>query len=292
MAKDMAKKKKDFSDTIQKTMGTNIPDPEKIGDQPGRPRGEMAGTRITGARDIPVEKIKPDPNQPRKEFDQEALAELAASIKRHGVMQAISVEYVEKEDYFQIISGERRYRASIMAELTSMPCIIHKVADRDRLARQIVENIQREDLSPIEKARGLLELKAQLGAETTWAQVEEQTGLSERRRKQFIALLNLPEDMQIEIVSLGSKPARNQITEKHARALLYLRNHPDKQLSLFEQIKDGTETISGDDAMRIAKGLISIGDPDRQRLVIIYSTTEDLRDQLRTKLAEIEAEKN
>ncbi|TDI85671.1 MAG: ParB/RepB/Spo0J family partition protein, partial [Caldithrix sp.] len=86
-------------------------------------RGQYEGTtRLKGARKIPLNKIKPDPNQPRTTFDEESLSELANSIKQHGVLEPITVEYIQTEGYFKIISGERRYRASQLSELTQMPC--------------------------------------------------------------------------------------------------------------------------------------------------------------------------
>ncbi len=142
----------------------------------GSKRSEYEGTtRLKGARKIPLNKIKPDPNQPRTTFDKESLTELANSIKQHGVLEPITVEYVQTEDYFKIISGERRYRASQLAELTHLPCIVRMTNDGERLAIQLVENIQREDLSPVDKARGLLELKAKLGKNTQWKEIEALT---------------------------------------------------------------------------------------------------------------------
>jgi ParB family chromosome partitioning protein len=146
-------------------------------------KAEYEGTsRLKEARNIPIDKIRPDPNQPRTTFDAGALAELAGSIRENGILQPITVEYVAEEDYFKIITGERRFRAAQQAGLTHIPCIVRTVEPQKRLVHQLIENIQREDLSPIDKARGLLELKAALGKNAQWKVVEKITGISERRR--------------------------------------------------------------------------------------------------------------
>jgi ParB family chromosome partitioning protein len=177
-------------------------EPSAIPDEPIPARG---GTRrIKSAKWIPIEKIQPDPAQPRRDFNDASLAELAQSIGEYGVRQPIVVEHVEEGESFQIVSGERRYRASKSVGLVEMPCIIQEQATQVlRFAQQLVENIHREDLSPIDKARALLEYKAILGDGNPWSEVEQKVGISETRRKQFTALLNLPEAMQKEIVATG-----------------------------------------------------------------------------------------
>jgi len=255
----------------------------------GSKRSEYEGTtRLKGARNIPLNKIKPDSNQPRTTFNEESLIELANSIKQHGVLEPITVEYVQTEDYFKIISGERRYRASQLAELTHMPCIVRTTNDNERLAIQLVENIQREDLSPVDKARGLLELKAKLGKKTQWKEIDAMTGISERRRQQFLALLNLPEQIQSDIVALKSKSSKNLITEGHARALLKLKDEA-KQFKLFRQIKESKNPISSQKAMQIAHKMLNGGIASRQKKFVINYTTEDeLLSKLKKKIKELE----
>jgi ParB family transcriptional regulator, chromosome partitioning protein len=247
-------KKDKFKTSIQSTV-TAPPVPDIIPESRGVDQERQDGTRrIKNARLIDIEKIKPDPDQPRKTFSQESLTELSNSIREHGILQPITVEYIADEDYYKIISGERRYHASKLAELKTMPCMVYDdVTTKDRYAKQLIENIQREDFSPIDKARALLEYKDMLGPEAIWADVEKLVGLSERRRKQFVALLRLPEQIQKEIVIIGRRPAKNSITEKHARALLLLNSYPEKQIELFELIKNGDEPITGDDAINKAK---------------------------------------
>jgi len=144
----------------------------------------QTGTRrIKNAKWIPIDKICPDPEQPRKSFPEETLHELAQSIKEHGIRQPIVVEYVENDDCFQIVHGERRYRAAKLAVVQELPCIVqNKTARLHCFALQLVENIQREDLSPIDKARALLEYKEEFGDNSTWVDVEKTVGISQTRR--------------------------------------------------------------------------------------------------------------
>lgn len=250
----------------------------------------MEGTRrMKNARLISIDKIKPDPNQPRKTFNEEGLTELADSIKQHGVLQPITVEHIEDEDYYKIISGERRYHASLKAEQETIPCIIFDGVDsKDRYAKQLIENIQREDFTPVEKARALLEYKDMLGPETVWEDVEKMVGISKSRRIQFLRLLNLPEQIQKEIVAIGSRPSKNMITEKHARALLALNDFPEQQLNLFDLIKNDELPITGEEAISKAKEFK--GGEILKVLRITYKTETELIEILRAKLAELEAE--
>ena len=252
-------------------------------------RDRVEGTRrIRNAKLIKIDKIKPDKEQPRKVFDAEKLQELASSIEQHGILQPITVEYVEDEKggYYKIISGERRYQASKMADLKEIPCIIYdNISIQDRYARQIIENLQREDLSPIEKAVSLLDYKNRLGQDAVWADVERLVGLSKQRRKQYIALLDLPEHIQQEIVATGGKPAKNQITEKHARALLLLNHLPEKQIELFEMIKAANESLTGDDA--ITKAREFKGKKESHRFSTTYLTEEELLAKLEQKVEEL-----
>jgi len=254
-------------------------------------RGEFEGTkRLKSAKLIAIDKIKPDPNQPRKTFDQEKLQELANSIKEHGVLQPITVEFVQGgvDGFYKIISGERRYQAALTVGLVELPCIVQSnVSSQKRYAQQLIENIQREDLSPIEKATAILEYKEKLGADATWADVERTVGISEMRRKQFIALLNLPETIQKEIVATGRKPAKNQITEKHARALLLLNSFPEKQLELFKLIRTSPEPITGDAAISKAKEIK--GKKTVHHFGLTYKDEHDLLQKLQEKVKELKA---
>ncbi len=241
--------------------------------------------RVRNARWIPLERIQPDPEQPRKRFTPESLDELAQSIRQYGILQPLNVD-PEGEGYYKIISGERRYHAAKLAGLDEVPCLIRDgLTDENRYAQQLVENIQREDLSPVEKAVALLEYKKRLGEESVWADVEQQVGLSTRRRQQYLALLNLPEPIQAEIVSASQQSDGNPITEKHARALLLLNQHPQRQQKLLDTIKTADKPITGDDALKMARE--QKGGPKLHKLTISYRDEQDLLEQLEQKLNEL-----
>ena len=111
------------------------------------------------ARIIDISKIQPDPDQPRKTFDRESLQSLAESISElDGIIDPITVEYVEKNDCYRILSGERRYRAAKMAGLIELPCIVKEVDDHNRFLMQFIANLQREDIQPLEEAAGIRQL--------------------------------------------------------------------------------------------------------------------------------------
>ena len=128
----------------------------------------------------------------------------------------------------------------------------------------------------------MLELKERLGKGRIWADVESMLGISETRRKQFVALLNLPEDIQREIVALGRRPAKSSVTEKHARALLMLNRFPEKQLELFDSIKNSRDPIAGDAAIEKAKEIK--GQVPLHVFRIVYRTEEELIEKLETEL--------
>ena len=123
-------------------------------------KGERADTSpYRSARMIDIKRIQPDPNQPRKTFNQVTLESLAESIKElGGIIDPLTVEYVENDDCFRIISGERRYRAAIITGLDKLPCIIKKVDNKKRFLLQFIANIQREDISSLEEAAGIRHL--------------------------------------------------------------------------------------------------------------------------------------
>jgi len=287
----MAEKRKKFaSAAVEAVQSLTAPEPiAPESDLMVERSGYHVGSRLGNARLIPLEKIKPDPNQPREKFDPERLADLAASIKEHGVKQPISVQYLDEDDCFIINWGERRYRAAIQAGLKEIPCVIETVEPEKRLALQLMENIQREDLSPIEKAKGLLEYKFSLGKRTKWIDIEKTIGINERRRQQLLKLLDLPEDIQQKIIKLSKKKdAKLQFTERHARALLLFEDE-EKQRELFEKIIDSDCPITSDEAMRLAKRMLA--KPTFQKFTFKYTDNDDLIRQLKAKLKELEAEK-
>lgn len=240
---------------------------------------------------VPLAKIQPDPSQPRKSIVKETIEGLAQSIKEHGMLQPITVEYLAEKDIYLVRLGQRRYEASKLLKLEEIPCIIaDDTTDNTRFEQQLIENIQREDFSPLDKARGMIELKKRLG-DVAWSAVESKMGISESRRKQFIRLLDLPDFIQNEIVTVGTKTAVNAITEKHARALRLLAKNPDLQKKLFDQIKDARNSISGDMAMRIANNwLLNKIQAKTVIFSVEYKSKSDLLDKLKKAIQELEQE--
>lgn len=161
---------------------------------------------------IPITKVRPNPNQPRRDFDERAMLELAQSIEREGIIQPIVVRRVA-EGEFQIIAGERRWRAAALAGLTEVPVIVREADDQKVLELAIVENIQREDLNPIELATAFERMAKELAL--SHEEIGQKTGKDRATVTNAIRLLQLPKQVQ-DLVSSGV------LMQGHARALLKL----------------------------------------------------------------------
>lgn len=188
---------------------------------------------------VEVDKIKPNPFQPRREFDEDALRALADSIKQYGVLQALVVtrKEIEKEDglavEYELIAGERRLRASKLAGLSQVPVLIRtgdeegKKEDLMKLELAIIENVQREDLNPVEKARAFKKLSDEFGFKHH--QIAQKIGKSRVYVTNTMRVLDLPEDMLAAL-------SEGRITEGHTRPLLMLVDRPEEQKVLFQDI--------------------------------------------------------
>ena len=175
--------------------------------------------------EIELSKITPNPDQPRKDFDEETLEELTASIKALGLVQPITLRETSPDAY-QIISGERRYHASLKAGLTTVPAYIRKASDENVMEMALIENIQREDLNPIEIAlafQTLIELH-----ELTQEKLSERISKKRATIANYLRLLNLPAEIQIGLKN-------KKIDMGHAKLLLSL-DDPSTQLKIYEQI--------------------------------------------------------
>lgn len=177
--------------------------------------------------DIPLESISPNPDQPRRSFDPDALEELASSIRELGIIQPLSLRKVGPNEY-QIIAGERRYRAASIAGLTSVPAYIRTANDTELTEMALIENIQREDLNAIEIALTFKKLLEQY--EMTQERLSERIGKKRTTIANFLRLLKLPAEVQ-----LGLRDKR--LDMGHARALLSIEN-PKLQLKLYGEILD------------------------------------------------------
>lgn len=237
--------------------------------------------RLRDARIIPYDLLERDPTQPRTHFDEEKLQELQDSIAVHGILSPISVRFEQASGKYIIVHGERRWIAAGRVSLKEMPCYVSEISSAStKLARQLIENHQREDLSPIDFARGLFRLKSELSQErkqpVEWKEVEHIMGINERRRRQFTSLLELPEDIQKEIVGSAAKRGKKlEITERHARALLLLAHDPKKQRKLFDEMKNGHELMPSDQAITRARALLGRAVPAYKFMVVCgaYKTT-------------------
>ncbi|MEO8100381.1 MAG: ParB/RepB/Spo0J family partition protein [Acidobacteriota bacterium] len=169
---------------------------------------------------LPVASIEPNPKQPRDVFAPERLEELAASIRAHGIIQPIVVRKGGKG--YQIIAGERRWRAAQLAGLSDVPVVIQEVTDKDLLEIALIENIQREDLNPIETARAFEKLSHELGL--SQEEIGHRTGKDRATISNLIRLLRLPQEVQQLVVE-------GKISMGHARAILGLHS-PDDQVAL------------------------------------------------------------
>lgn len=182
----------------------------------------LAGKTITN---LPVSMIKSNPFQPRLSFDTEALAQLSDSIKQHGLAQPILVR--RKDDHYELIAGERRFRASLLANLETIPAIIKNMTDQESLQMALIENLQREDLNAIEEANGYVRLVQEF--ELTHQGLSEIFGKSRSAITNTLRLLNLPAEIQQSVVD-------GELSEGHARTLLSLDSE-EKIMEAFQAIK-------------------------------------------------------
>lgn len=196
---------------------------------------------------LPIEKISPNPNQPRREFAAEALADLAASIRQKGVIQPLIVRPVEGTDSYEIVAGERRWRASQMAQLHELPVVIRDFDDTEVLEVAIIENIQRADLNPIEEAMGFRQLMDRFGH--TQEKLAEALSKSRSHIANLLRLLNLPDDVQ-KLLREG------QLSAGHARALITSQDASSLARQVVERglsVRDTEKLVKGSDAPPRAK---------------------------------------
>lgn len=184
-------------------------------------------------RDISIDQIKPNRHQPRTQFDQAALEELAQSIKTHGLAQPLLVTEMAEGSQYELVAGERRLRAAKIAGLKTVPCILRRLSNRERFELALIENIQRQDLDPLEEATALDGLMREYGL--TQEQVSEALGKSRSSVANILRLLKLHEDVQAALRA-------GQITEGHAKWLAGVPAHAE-QLRLLSEILEKNLTV-------------------------------------------------
>jgi ParB family transcriptional regulator, chromosome partitioning protein len=181
-----------------------------------------------------ISDIVPNPDQPRREFDETALNELAASLKQHGVVQPIIVMRTSGQNGYKIIAGERRWRAAQLAKLTHLPAIVRSLEELEQIELSLIENIQRVDLSPLEQALSVYKLQQQfnLGLE----EIAKKLGKAPSTISNLSRLLQLPDDAREALRS-------GKISEGHARAILSLKGMTGEQTELLRSILNNNWTV-------------------------------------------------
>jgi ParB family chromosome partitioning protein len=186
---------------------------------------------------IPVESIIPNSKQPRLFFDGEGIEELTASIKEHGILQPLIVIDLGEGKY-ELIAGERRLRAAKNAGLTTVPALVRKASEQEKLELAIIENVQRRDLNAIEEARAYAQLRDEF--DLTQEQISVKVGKSRPQVANIMRLLELEQDIQHAV-------AEGRITQSHARTLLGIPDR-DERMKIFEQMLNGNFTVRQSEA--------------------------------------------
>ena len=231
-----------------------------------------------GAVLMNINKVEPNREQPRKKFDEDALLELSESIKQFGVLQPLLV--TERDDYYEIIAGERRWRAAKMAGVKEVPVIIKKLTEQEIMIISLLENIQREDLNPIEEAQGYKRLIEEFNLKQD--EVAEQVSKSRTAVTNAMRLLKLNEKVQQMLID-------EMLSTGHARALLAIDDQ-EKQYEIAQKIFD--EKLSVRDTEKLVKNLqnekpdapVSTNKIDPQLLAVYRDLEEQMKAVLGTKV--------
>jgi ParB family chromosome partitioning protein len=232
----------------------------------GRGLAAILPTRGDGApdglREIAVELVRPNPQQPRTEFDSERLTALAESIKARGVLQPIVVRPIPGGTY-ELIAGERRLRAAKLADLTTIPAVVRDTDDAERLELALIENMARADLNPVEEARACATLVDDLGL--TKEELGRRVGRSRAAVSNLIRLLELPDDV---LGAIGD----GRLSEGHGRAVLRCKDHVTRRRLAGDAIAGGWSVRETEDRARLAE---EGGRPRRRADVAVHPDLEE-----------------
>lgn len=224
---------------------------------------------------VKITKIEPNREQPRKNFDEDALLELADSIKQFGVIQPIVVQ--DRKDHYEIIAGERRWRAAKLAGLKEVPVIIKNYTEQEIVEISLIENIQREDLNPIEEAQAYKRLLTEFNLKQD--EVAERVSKSRTAVTNSMRLLKLCDEVQQMVIN-------DMLSTGHARALLAIED-PEEQYTLAQKVFD--EKLSVRDVEKLVKDVHKPAKPkkkDDKTLELIYQDIEEkLKQVLSTKVS-------
>lgn len=228
-----------------------------------------------GVVNVKISKVEPNREQPRKNFDEDALQELAESIKQFGVLQPILVQ--ERDDYYEIIAGERRWRAANIAGLKEVPVIIRNLTEQEIVEIALIENIQREDLNPIEEAQAYKRLLTEFNLKQD--EVAERVSKSRTAVTNSMRLLKLSDDVQQMVID-------EMISTGHARALLAIED-PEQQYILAQKVFD--EKLSVRDIEKLVKNLgktkVQKKSKEKQLSAIYQEIEETLKGKFSTKVS-------
>lgn len=243
-------------------------------EKPVEPKVEGKVDSANGAVLMNINKVEPNREQPRKKFDEDALLELSESIKQFGVLQPLLV--TERDDYYEIIAGERRWRAAKMAGVKEVPVIIKKLTEQEIMEISLIENIQREDLNPIEEAQAYKRLLTEFNLKQD--EVAERVSKSRTAVTNAMRLLKLNDKVQQMLID-------EMLTTGHARALLAIEDQ-DKQYEIAQKIFD--EKLSVRDTEKLVKNIqnqkpedITSADKIDPQLLAVY---HDLEEQMKVLL--------
>ncbi|MCI8627325.1 MAG: ParB/RepB/Spo0J family partition protein [Lachnospiraceae bacterium] len=218
-----------------------IPKPEKLPADTGKRKKETE--TATAEIMVSINEIEPNKDQPRKNFDEDTLAELAESIRQFGVIQPLLLK--KRENYYEIVAGERRWRASVMAGLKEVPAIIREYSEQEVMEISLIENLQREDLNPIEEAQAFQRLITEFHLKQD--EVAERVSKSRTAIANSMRLLKLDERVQKMVID-------DMISSGHARALLSLE---EKELQYNTAMRIFDEKLSVRETERLVKKLLS-----------------------------------
>lgn len=231
---------------------------------------------------VNINKVEPNREQPRKNFDEDALLELAESIKQFGVLQPLLVQ--DKETYYEIVAGERRWRAAKLAGVKEIPIIVKNLTPQEIVEISLIENIQREDLNPIEEAIAFKRLLTEFNLKQD--EVAERVSKSRTTVTNSMRLLKLDEKVQQMVID-------EMLTTGHARALLAIENH-EKQYTVAQKVFD--EKLSVRETEKLVKKLAKSNDSDSKKVekededelkrlrVVYHDLEEKMKEALGTKV--------
>ncbi len=228
-----------------------------------------------GVNLIPINKITPNPHQPREKIDESDLQELAESIREHGILQPLILTYDSTTDIYTLIAGERRLRASRMAGLDMVPALIRQATDQERLELALIENVQRADLTPLETAEAYRQLSEDF--HLSHEEIASRVGKSRVAVTNTLRLLNLPETIR-RVLAEGS------ITEGHARALLGLPTSQAQVSALTSIIRLDLSVRQTEDLVRKLSGEKPAPLVKKQSTPEVKELEQKLRSALGTKV--------